>query len=215
VNPAQRDAWSDWIAPRTESRRPVATAYPNVGRISLIEPNEVKLERARTRLASRLGDRVTALGTRIGNGHTPSGGKRNHRHHRERSHAGLGWAGRVAERGSAWIHRALSETRAMLRLGGWLYDVETIAMPWDVSSEDGPLRWLTQVARDLDLTESGVAATTRYPEGVLLGLTPARPDHVRRCVAFPCRGFDLYRIRACTPRHTPRHRALRCPLRYE
>jgi SAM-dependent methyltransferase len=121
----------------------VATAYPSVGRISLVEPNEVKLERARTRLTSHLGERVTALHAPIGQRRPPSVD--------DATIAiigsvlmpvSVGRGGSLSD-GRAWIHRALSETRGMLRPGGWLYDVETVAMPWDVGGDDGPSRRLT------------------------------------------------------------------------
>src|SRR5207245_1399275 len=47
----------------------LADSYPEVGRVTLIEPNERKLERARGRLAKRLGaERVSAVGALLGEG---------------------------------------------------------------------------------------------------------------------------------------------------
>jgi len=104
-------------------------AYPRVGRISLVEPNEAKLERARARLRKRIGDRVAALCATVGEGVPPP------------IIDGtlviigsvllpvlLGRGGTLAE-GRAFVHRALAETHAMLQASGWLYDVETVAMP--------------------------------------------------------------------------------------
>jgi hypothetical protein len=56
--------------------------------------------------------------------------------------------------------RVLAEIRSLLRAGGWLFDVETVAMPWDVGADDGPGRRLTLLeliaafeAAGLDLVE--------------------------------------------------------------
>src|SRR5688572_23347841 len=47
----------------------LADAYPDVGRITLVEPNERKLERARSRLVARLGhERVRPLRATLGEG---------------------------------------------------------------------------------------------------------------------------------------------------
>jgi SAM-dependent methyltransferase len=121
----------------------VAAAYPSVGRVTLLEPNQAKLDRARARLAARIGDRVTVGAVPIGEGRPPAV-----------HDATLAIIGSVlmpvsvAHGGSladarAWIQRALAETLVMLRPGGWLYDVETVAMPWDVGPSDETLRRLT------------------------------------------------------------------------
>jgi len=121
----------------------VATAYPRVGRITLLEPNQAKLDRAHARLATHVGDRVTVGPVPIGEGRPPAV--------HEATLAIIGsvlMPVSVARGGSladarAWIQRALAETLAMLRPGGWLYDVETVAMPWDVGASDESLRRLT------------------------------------------------------------------------
>ncbi len=121
----------------------LADAYPRVGRISLVEPNAPKLDRARARVTDRIGERVAALCGTLGTGAPPpiSDGTL--------VLVGsvlmpvlLGRGGTLAE-GRAFVHRALAEAHAMLRPGGWLYDLETVAMPWDVGGEDGPVRRLT------------------------------------------------------------------------
>lgn len=121
----------------------LASAYPRVGRISLVEPNEAKLDRARARLREYLGDRVAALRASLGDGASPP-----------ISDATLAIVGSVLmpillarggtlAEGRAFVHRALTEAYAMLQPGGWLYDVETVAMPWDVGAAEGPARRLT------------------------------------------------------------------------
>lgn len=122
----------------------VADAYPEVGRVTLIEPNERKLDRARGRLARRLGtDRVRAVAAVLGERATLPAG--------EATLAIVGSVlmpvlvgrGGTLRDGRKWVVRVLSEIRSLLCPGGWLYDVETMAMPWDVSADTGPVRRLT------------------------------------------------------------------------
>jgi SAM-dependent methyltransferase len=122
----------------------LADSYPDVGRITLIEPNESKLERAHGRLAARLGpDRVRAVRALLGEkAALPAG---------EATLAIVGSVlmpvlvgrGGTLREGRAWVVRVLGQIREMLRPGGWLFDVETMAMPWEVGAEDGPARRLT------------------------------------------------------------------------
>ena len=122
----------------------LADAYPELGKVTLIEPNERKLERARGRLAKRLGaERVRGVRAVLGEGgELPAG---------EATLAIVGsvlmpvLAGRggTLREGRAWVVRVLGEIRSLLRPGGWLFDVETMAMPWDVGAADGPVRRLT------------------------------------------------------------------------
>jgi len=133
----------------------LAQAYRDVGLVTLIEPNERKLERARARLAARLGDaRVRPLRAVLGEAaRLPAG---------EATLAIVGSVlmpvvvgrGGTLRDGRAWVVRALAEIRSLLRPGAWLYDVETVAMPWDVGAAEGPTRRLTP----LELVDAVVAA---------------------------------------------------------
>ena len=122
----------------------VAEAYPDLGRVTLIEPNESKLDRARSRLASRLGpERVRALRATLGEGAALPAGEATLAIVGSVLMPVLAGRGGTQRDGRAWVVRVLAEIRAALRPGGWLYDVETLAMPWDVGAEDGPVRRLT------------------------------------------------------------------------
>lgn len=132
----------------------LAAAYPDVGRITLVEPNESKLARARARLATHVGERAVAVRAALGHGAPPAV-----------TGATLAIVGSVLlpvllsrggslADGRAFVARALAEARALLRPGAWLYDLETVAMPWDVGAEDGPARRLTLP----ELTEAIAAA---------------------------------------------------------
>src|SRR5688572_29154439 len=97
----------------------LADAYPDVGSITLVEPNERKLERARGRLAARLGaERVRALPAVLGEGMTLPAG--------EATLAIVGSVlmpvlvgrGGTLREGRAWVVRVLAEVRSLLRPGG-------------------------------------------------------------------------------------------------
>jgi len=137
----------------------VAEAYPDLGRVTLIEPNESKLDRARTRLASRLGpERVRALRATLGEGAALPAGEATLAIVGSVLMPVLAGRGGTQRDGRAWVVRVLAEIRAALRPGGWLYDVETLAMPWDVGAEDGPVRRLTLLELVAALEAAGFEA---------------------------------------------------------
>ena len=137
----------------------VAEAYPDLGRVTLIEPNESKLDRARTRLASRLGpERVRALRATLGEGAALPAGEATLAIVGSVLMPVLAGRGGTLRDGRAWVVRILAEIRSVLRPGGWLYDVETLAMPWDVGAEDGPVRRLTLLELVAALEAAGFEA---------------------------------------------------------
>jgi SAM-dependent methyltransferase len=150
----------------------LADAYPDVGRITLIEPNEGKLDRARSRLAGRLGaERVRPLRATVGEGAPLPAG--------EASLAIVGSVlmpallgrGGTLRDGRAWVVRVLGDIRSLLRPGGWLFDLETIAMPWDVGAVDGPVRRLTLLELTAALEAAGfdaVECAYRFRDRVVL-----------------------------------------------
>jgi SAM-dependent methyltransferase len=149
----------------------VANAYPRVGRITLVEPNGPKLERAVARLRERIGDRVSAVPASLGEGAPPPAG--------DASFAIIGSVlmpvllarGGTLAAGRAFVDRALAEVRALLRPGGWLYDVETVAMPWDAVGEDGSARRLTLPELSAAIERagfSGVECVYRFRDRVVV-----------------------------------------------
>lgn len=134
----------------------LADAYPEVGRITLVEPNERKLERAHGRLAARLGaGRVRPLRATLGDGaDLPAG---------EATLAIVGSVlmpvmvgrGGTLREGRAWVVRVLAEIRSLLRPGGFFLDVETTAMPWDIGAADGPVRRLSLLELTAALDAAG------------------------------------------------------------
>ena len=150
----------------------LAEAYPDVGRITLIEPNESKLDRARSRLGTRLGaERVRPLRVTLGEGAALPAGQ-----------ASLAIVGSVLmpllvgrggtlRDGRLFVLRVLADIRSLLRPGGWLFDLETMAMPWEVGAEDGPARRLTLLELTAALEAAGFEAAEcvyRFRDRVVL-----------------------------------------------
>jgi SAM-dependent methyltransferase len=137
----------------------LADAYPDVGRITLIEPNESKLDRARSRLAARLGpERVRPLRATLGEGATLPAGEASLAIVGSVLMPALVGRGGTLRDGRLFVVRVLAEVRSLLRPGGWLFDLETLAMPWDVGAEDGPVRRLTLPELNAALEAAGLDA---------------------------------------------------------
>src|SRR6266404_5339368 len=115
--------------------------YPELGRVTLIEPNEVKLRRARARLAEALPRaRIDMLAMSAGQGSLPPA--------RDARVAVIGSVLMPAlelgdmtyAAGIAWVDRALREVVALLQPGGWLYDLETLAGVFAAPTMEGRAR---------------------------------------------------------------------------
>lgn len=122
----------------------IARGYPRLGRVTLVEPNAEKLERAVARLREILpGSSVEPVPHGVGEGRSSAT--------REATVATVGSVfmpmlelrgGSLAD-GLRWLRASLGEIRAMLRPGGWLYALETLAAPWARGTLDDPARRLT------------------------------------------------------------------------
>jgi SAM-dependent methyltransferase len=122
----------------------IARGYPDLGRVTLVEPNEPKLVRARARLAELLPRaEIRTLAAGLGEGGVEIDGGA--------SVATVGsvlmpimeLAGGTLRDGLAWVARSLDEARALLRPHGMLFLLETLALPWARGGIDGPVRRLT------------------------------------------------------------------------
>jgi SAM-dependent methyltransferase len=137
----------------------IARSYPALGRVTLVEPNAPKLERAVARLREALPAAVvTPVPYGVGEGQA------------------LGVSeGTVATAGSVfmpvielrgntladalhWLRASLREVRAMLRPGGWLYDLETLAAPWARGGLEDPARRLTMPELSAEIAAAGFDA---------------------------------------------------------
>lgn len=150
----------------------LAEAYPDVGTVTLIEPNEAKLERARSRLAARLGaGRVRALAATLGEGAAMPKGEGTLAIVGSVLMPAVAARGGTLRDGRAWVVRVLAEILSLLRPGGWLFGLETVAMPWDASTSDGPARRLTLLELQAAVEASGfdsVECVYRFRDRIVL-----------------------------------------------
>jgi SAM-dependent methyltransferase len=136
----------------------IARGYPRLGRLTLMEPNADKLERAMGRLRETLpGSTVEAVAHGVGEGHPPKT--------REATVATVGSVfmpmlelrgGSLAD-GLGWLRASLEEIRTMLRSGGWLYVLETLAAPWTRGTLADPVRRLTMPELSGEIARAGFA----------------------------------------------------------
>ena len=134
----------------------IAGGYPRLGRVTLVEPNADKLERAVSRLREmRPGSTVEGVRHAVGEGHPSSV--------REATVATVGSVfmptlelrgGSLAD-GLGWLRASLGEIRAMLRSSGWLYVLETLAPPWARGTLSDPARRLTMAELSAEITGAG------------------------------------------------------------
>jgi hypothetical protein len=128
----------------------VGRAYPRLGRVSLVEPNEKKLERAVERVRETLPNaEIRAFPIGLGfDGTLPE---------LDASVVTVGsvfmpvmelWSGSLSS-ALDWLKASLDQTSKVLRRDGSLFDVETLGPPWLRGNLDGPSRRL----RMSELTE--------------------------------------------------------------
>jgi SAM-dependent methyltransferase len=162
----------------------IAAGYPQLGRVTLIEPSESKLARAKQRLAKLLPDaQIDALAAALGQGHAFP--------REEASLITVGsvlmpmmelGGGKLAD-GLAWLRAALADLLHLLRPGGWLYDVETLAAPWAQGSPADPVRRLHMPEFVAEVERAGFAAVQcvyRFRDRVVLRGKKASPGDVER-----------------------------------
>lgn len=123
--------------------RLIAEGYPELGRLTMIEPNTAKLERARQRLTRALPTAdIGAVALEMGVG--------DHLGIEDATLATVGsvlmptmtLAGGTLGEGRQWAMRTLAEIRAALVPGAWLYLLETLAPPWAAGGDADPVRRL-------------------------------------------------------------------------
>jgi SAM-dependent methyltransferase len=141
----------------------IARGYPEIGRVTLVEPNEAKLRRARARVAEALPRaRVEAVAAPAGEGRLALAADADLVIFGSvlmppLEHSAMTWA-----EGLRWLDRVLGEAVAVLRPGGWLYAVETLANVFVTPSRDDRSRRLVL----LELNERLAAAGLRDVECV-------------------------------------------------
>jgi SAM-dependent methyltransferase len=151
----------------------IAQNYPQLGLLTLVEPNKAKLERATLRSQKILGaDRVEALSVFIGKGETLR----------------LSKSGTMAIVGSVlmpileewkespssaieWLHQALREIRNSLVPGGWFYVLENIARFWLQGGSRSENRRLTALELQSEIERAGFEAAEcvyRFRDRIIL-----------------------------------------------
>lgn len=150
----------------------VARGYPRTGRVTLLEPNAAKLERARARVTQILPSaeiRAVAAGLGVG-GSLPT------------AEATVVTAGSVLmpimelrggslAAGLAWLRASLGEIAAMLAPGALFYDLETLAPPWARGGVEDPVRRLSMPELGSELVRAGlesVECVYRFRDRVVL-----------------------------------------------
>ena len=132
----------------------IAQGYPNLGRLTLLEPNAVKLARAEARLRELLPHaQVEALAAALGEGQALPQGVADYAVVGSVFMPTMLLRGGTLAEGLAWTRRGLADTLGLLKPGGWLYAIETLAIAWEGGPEDGPVRrlqmleWLAELER--------------------------------------------------------------------
>jgi SAM-dependent methyltransferase len=150
----------------------IAGGYPRLGRVTLIEPNTDKLERAEARLKKSLPEsKIETLASALGVGHILP--------EREATIVTVGSVlmpimelrGGTLSDGLAWLRRSMEEIHSMLQPGGWAYLVETLAAPWAKGSLDDPVRRLDMLEFVSEITQAGfesVECVYRFRDRVVI-----------------------------------------------
>jgi hypothetical protein len=149
----------------------VGRAYPRLGRVSLVEPNEKKLERAVERVRETLPNaEIRAFPIALGfDGTLPE---------LEASVITVGsvfmpamelWSGSLAS-ALEWLRASLEQTSRVLRRDGALFDVETLGPPWLRGNLDGPSRRLrmSELTEELFRKFTAVECVYRFRDRVIL-----------------------------------------------
>ncbi|EYF04617.1 class I SAM-dependent methyltransferase [Chondromyces apiculatus] len=111
--------------------RLIARSYPELGRVTLVEPNARKLERARKALAEALPRaEVRAFAGGLGEGAIPVDPPASVVVLGSVLMVLLDLRGGTLQEGLTWMGAGLADLGRMLAPGGWLYALETLGAPW-------------------------------------------------------------------------------------
>jgi len=154
----------------------IARGYPKLGRITLLEPNQNKLDRAQVRVKELLPDamihplsagvgegaalpKATAAVVTVGSVLMPV----------------MEFRGGTLHQGLAWLRAALNDLHDLAGPEGWLFDLESLAAPWDRGSEEDPVRRLTMAELTDEFLRAGfqnVECVYRFRDRVILKSRP-------------------------------------------
>jgi SAM-dependent methyltransferase len=139
--------------------RLIARGYPELGRVTLVEPNQRKVERARAALAEAL-PRATvgAIAAGLGDGAVTVEPRATVAVVGSVFMPIMELRGGTLRDGLAWVGRGLGEVREMLAPGGLLYAAETLGAPWARGPVTGPVRRLQLPELVAEIEAAGFAA---------------------------------------------------------
>jgi SAM-dependent methyltransferase len=133
----------------------IARAYPRLGRVTLVDPNAEKLERAEARLREALPSaRVEIVRFGLGEGATLPAADATLVTIGSVLMPAMELGGGTLADGLTWLRAALTDVLALLRPGAPLFDVETVAAPWATGGARDPVRRLsfTELSQELEAT---------------------------------------------------------------
>ena len=134
----------------------IARSYPNLGRLTLLEPNVVKLARAEARLRELVPHaRIETLPASLGEGQDLPIGVADYVTVGSVFMPIVLLRGGTLADGLAWTRRGLADALRLLKPGGWLYTIETLAIAWEGGPLDGPVRRLQMLEWLAELTNAG------------------------------------------------------------
>lgn len=150
----------------------LAQAFPRLGLVTLVDPNEDKLQRAKARVKESLSaERVRTVVAGVEKGVSLPLAQ-------PATIVVVGsvfmpvleeWTG-TPESAREWLHYALTKTREMLLPGGWIYALETLARFW-VGGERSGNRRLTLLEFQSELSRAGfgsVECVYRFRDRVIV-----------------------------------------------
>lgn len=158
----------------------VARGYPELGRITLVEPNAQKLLRAERALAEamlRATTRIKSLAQGLGDGGITLSQPATVITVGSVLMPILEMRGGSLRDGLSWLERALSELRAMLAPHGSIFLLETLAAPWSRGGLDARVRRLHLPELEERLEAAGlgeVECTYRFRDRVILRAKPPK-----------------------------------------
>ncbi|MGH9320466.1 MAG: class I SAM-dependent methyltransferase [Vicinamibacteria bacterium] len=158
--------------------RAIARAYPRLGRVSLVEPNERKIERAVERVREALPNaEIRAFPIAVGHDSSLSD--------LDASVVTAGsvfmptmelWTGSLAS-ANEWLRAAFEQVARLMRRDGAFFDLETLAAPWVRGNLDGPSRRLrmSELTEELFRKFTSVECAYRFRDRVILKASGPRP----------------------------------------
>lgn len=135
----------------------IARGYRDLGRVTLVEPNQVKLARARALVGQALpAAQIDGWAKSVGRGELPASKDADVVVFGSVLMPVLGMATMTYAEGMAWLDRSLAESVALLKPGGWLWALETLGNAFAQPTTTGPSRRLFLLELIDHMTRAGL-----------------------------------------------------------